>query len=246
MDLAEKIGTTVYRHPWEISRASCVLDLARDLLAAGPLADIGSGDLYFADRLQDCAFADVVAVDSAYAVQKPPKMHGITAYSDISLLNRDLYGSVFLLDVLEHIEDDVEFLARVSELLMKKGSLFITVPAHPVLFSVHDAFLGHKRRYTRKAFIKILKSSGFVPEKIFYFYFSLAVVRFLEVLAVRFGLKSLSKQAVSRWRYPASSFVTALLVSLLNMDFKICLMLSRIGLHLPGLTLCAICKKTSL
>jgi 2-polyprenyl-3-methyl-5-hydroxy-6-metoxy-1,4-benzoquinol methylase len=54
-----------------------------------------------------------------------------------------------LLDVLEHIDDDVGALRAAVELLRPGGLLLVTVPALPWLWSAHDVSVHHKRRYTK-------------------------------------------------------------------------------------------------
>ncbi len=72
------------------------------------------------------------------------------------------------MDVLEHIEDEKGALKQWSESLDKGGLLFITVPAFMSLWSYHDEFLEHKRRYTKKELINVLKEAGFEPVKVSY------------------------------------------------------------------------------
>ncbi len=54
---------------------------------------------------------------------------------------------VTLLDVLEHIDDDREFLARLVARLEAPTTIVVTVPASPRLWSQWDVALGHVRRY---------------------------------------------------------------------------------------------------
>ncbi len=56
-------------------------------------------------------------------------------------------SAVLLMDVLEHVEDDFEFLSRVLALLEPGAHVLITVPAEAALWSQHDESFGHWRRY---------------------------------------------------------------------------------------------------
>lgn len=62
------------------------------------------------------------------------------------------FDVIFLADVLEHVADDYAFLRDVVANMTQGATLLITVPAHPWLWSPHDAALGHYRRYTPAAF----------------------------------------------------------------------------------------------
>jgi SAM-dependent methyltransferase len=57
------------------------------------------------------------------------------------------YDAILYIDVLEHIEDDVEELARATTLLKDGGHLVVLAPAHQSLFSEFDRAIGHFRRY---------------------------------------------------------------------------------------------------
>ncbi|MCK2087413.1 class I SAM-dependent methyltransferase [Thauera aromatica] len=55
---------------------------------------------------------------------------------------------VLLMDVLEHVDDDVDFLELYAEKVPTGARFLISVPAFYFLWSSHDIFLEHKRRYT--------------------------------------------------------------------------------------------------
>jgi 2-polyprenyl-3-methyl-5-hydroxy-6-metoxy-1,4-benzoquinol methylase len=58
------------------------------------------------------------------------------------------FDIICLFDVLEHILDDRMALDWIDEHLAPGGMLFLTVPAHPFLWSRHDEVAHHHRRYT--------------------------------------------------------------------------------------------------
>jgi SAM-dependent methyltransferase len=74
-----------------------------------------------------------------------------------------------LFDVLEHIDDDVAVLEHLYGLLRPSGILFLTVPAHPALWSDFDKEAGHRRRYTRKILEGKLLRAGFTVDYITHF-----------------------------------------------------------------------------
>lgn len=73
---------------------------------------------------------------------------------------KDKFDLICMFDVLEHIEEDVETLARIKDLLAKHGTLFITVPAYQWMWSKHDDHLFHKRRYTAPSLRDEAKATG--------------------------------------------------------------------------------------
>jgi SAM-dependent methyltransferase len=60
------------------------------------------------------------------------------------------FDLVAALDVLEHVEDDVEAARALIELVRPGGWLLVTVPAHQALWGSHDRRLHHMRRYGRR------------------------------------------------------------------------------------------------
>ncbi len=73
---------------------------------------------------------------------------------------------VAALDVLEHIEDDVNALREFWRVLIGGGVLVLTVPAFKWLWSGHDIALRHFRRYARAEIERKLVAVGFEIEKL--------------------------------------------------------------------------------
>lgn len=74
------------------------------------------------------------------------------------------FDFISCLDVLEHIDDDFRAARELHRLLHPAGTLLITVPAYPHLWSSHDLNAGHRRRYTRDSLVRLLVSAGFRVE----------------------------------------------------------------------------------
>lgn len=66
-----------------------------------------------------------------------------------------------MLNVLEHIEDDVGALQKAFNLLKPGGTLIIEVPAGPYLYDAYDAELHHFRRYAASELQHKLIQVGF-------------------------------------------------------------------------------------
>ncbi len=82
------------------------------------------------------------------------------------------WDGIVCINVLEHIEDDLDELKHYNMLLKNNnGNLCLFVPARKELYSEIDAYFGHYRRYTRKELKNKLNQSGFNIVKIHYFNF---------------------------------------------------------------------------
>ena len=87
-------------------------------------------------------------------------------------------GSVdrlFLLDVAEHVSEDERVFAEVRRVLAPGGLAVVHVPAHPRLWSPHDAAMHHVRRYTRRALEDRIEAAGLVPVVLTYTFGGLLV-----------------------------------------------------------------------
>lgn len=79
------------------------------------------------------------------------------------------YDLIAMLDVLEHIDDDVASLTTLGGCLGQQGRLLVTVPAVPGLWSNHDVLHHHKRRYTRDGLASVCAQAGLQIDDIGYF-----------------------------------------------------------------------------
>ncbi len=148
-----------------------------DLLAATVKAfgarrvvDVGAGSGVFARLLlerTDCQ--EATCVDPAYEAD-----HDETVNGKILRFRRGYEGQDFdlilLMDVLEHVDDDVALLSDVVTSVRPGTPVFITVPAFAFLWSAHDVFLDHRRRYTSAMLAKTMTSARVNVDRIRYFY----------------------------------------------------------------------------
>lgn len=79
------------------------------------------------------------------------------------------YDCIFLLNVLEHLEDESYAIQNLNFLLKANGTLVILVPAYNFLYSTLDKELNHFRRYTTKNLAAVLQKEQFIVAKSFYF-----------------------------------------------------------------------------
>lgn len=68
--------------------------------------------------------------------------------------------TVVMINVLEHIEDDLAVLNAIRNALRPDGRLVVFVPAMMFLFSKLDSFYGHFRRYQRPGLARLMEDAG--------------------------------------------------------------------------------------
>jgi 2-polyprenyl-3-methyl-5-hydroxy-6-metoxy-1,4-benzoquinol methylase len=82
---------------------------------------------------------------------------------------QELFDSVICLNVVEHLEDDVNALRNIRASLQKNGRAIVLVPNGPGLYGSLDRVLGHYRRYTKKRLTDVAERAGFRVEKVLKF-----------------------------------------------------------------------------
>jgi len=74
---------------------------------------------------------------------------------------KEKFDTIFLLNVIEHIKDDLVAIKNCKYLLKKDGHVVLLAPAYSWLYSSFDKQLGHFRRYSLKSLKELLKKNEF-------------------------------------------------------------------------------------
>ena len=78
------------------------------------------------------------------------------------------HSAAVMLNVLEHVADDVAALRSVAGLVRPGGAVVVFVPAFPGAMSRFDRLIGHYRRYTRRSLAAALTAAGLRTERLHY------------------------------------------------------------------------------
>ncbi len=159
MDFAENY------HRW-------ILDIFRPFLGRR-LVEVGAGTGSFSNLLLETQPESLSLIEPSEMyealVKNIPSDAGPTAISH----HRNIFTSVandikptrpdtlLYVNVLEHIENDVDELRAVHRTLSTGGRLCIFVPSLPFLLSDFDRRIGHFRRYERKDLLRKCEDAGF-------------------------------------------------------------------------------------
>lgn len=154
------------------------------------LLDIGAGSALFSkELLKRKVIAKSIAVDTGYQTEYIDTSLGI---SYCHSANFSGHTHFLLTDVLEHIEDDFNFLRDVT-LQADTGSVFIvTVPALMNLWSGHDVYLKHFRRYTKSNLKSLVEKSGLKVISVRYTYSTIYPIAYLQRKLL--GFKEINSQ----------------------------------------------------
>lgn len=245
------------RHPWELARFEVVFSIIskhiekleeKELL----IYDIGCGDTFFSEMLsQRLPKCRIFAVDTAFTAEmlefysQKYQNSNIRVFPNVEQISiNEKADLVLLLDVIEHIEDDITFLAwlRNCQNLSDDCKIAITVPAFQSLFTSHDVFLKHYRRYNNSLLTKNIRTAGFEIEDKGYFFTTLVFPRLLKTLIEKLQKpKKINEKGVGNWK--GSNSMASLIKNILYLDYKISSFVNKIGIKVPGLSNYAICKK---
>ena len=248
MDLSErKSSSSTTRHPWEVARADFFLRLLErhDLLErAADWLDAGAGDAWFARRLRRHlpAAATITCWDANYASGDIELLRELDTNPEyVAERPARRFDRILMLDLLEHVEDDVAFVAAsVRDLLHDDGFVVVSVPAYQSLSSAHDRTLHHHRRYSPASCRGLLERAGLAVISAGGLFLSLLPARIGQHLVERVRPATVSSSGVGEWS--GGSVRTKALTRILMVDGRLSLALGEHGLAIPGLSYWALCR----
>lgn len=82
---------------------------------------------------------------------------------------KDRFDCILMLDILEHLDDDLVALKATVPLLAPSGIMVVTVPAYQWLYAPRDTCHHHRRRYSRPQLRALMEGAGFSIELISYY-----------------------------------------------------------------------------
>jgi len=171
MDLKETeiLGDQIERHWYYVAKSAAMLQFLKGV-PIRRILDVGAGSGFFAKQLLGSSDAEeAVCVDPGYVDEHDERHNGkpLRFRREVITSSADL---VLMMDVLEHVDDDRALLANYVAVTPKHASFLITVPAFRWLWSEHDVFLGHRRRYTLSEVEGMLPQVRLVRQRSSYFF----------------------------------------------------------------------------
>lgn len=243
MDLKEADKGNPQRHPWETARLRALRNILSPTFLEGmKILDIGCGDGFVVKHLfRGIGKREITAVDTNLSDEWISQLScadtGITFQRDMP--GQGSFDTALLLDVLEHVEDDRSLLRDIaSRYLSTQGIVMITVPAFQSIYSEHDAFLGHYRRYSLQQLVQLVTACGLEVRRSGYLFSSLLLPK----LVLYKLLKSRGcADGIGQWR--RGRWLTSLVERALDLDNMVLLAAGRLGIKIPGLTVWVLCEK---
>ena len=251
MDLLE-ITDNKNRHPWEIARKIIVSKLIDKTQKKNiKILDIGSGDAFLANSFtKRSKNYYTYCVDTEYTtelineIEDGFKNKNLKLHSTLNDVKVDKIDITTLLDVIEHVPVDIDFLnGIISKPYINNTTHFIiTVPAYNTLVSEHDELLKHYRRYNLKSLKQTVNKCNLDVIDGGYFFTILILPRLVQILLKKINIKKGKKNStLGTWK--GGKLITTIIKSILLLDYKINRCIKVLGINLPGLSCYVICKK---
>ncbi|HTG39584.1 class I SAM-dependent methyltransferase [Sphingomonas sp.] len=153
-------------HWWYRARREILTDyLTREarLPKGARILEIGCGTGHNLPMLARFGEVDAIEIDEAargFASERLGKPVGTAPLPELTGVPRNSYDLIAVLDVVEHVEDDVAALRGMADVLKPGGAILVTVPAHPWMWSAHDVVNHHHRRYSKGSLDKAIRDAG--------------------------------------------------------------------------------------
>jgi hypothetical protein len=167
---------------WFKHRNNCIIAGVKTYSPTETFFDIGGGNGYVAKGLEENNIRTVLiepGLEGALNAKGRGLENIICSTFEDAGIKPNSCKSIGLFDVVEHIEDDTQFMKSINSILSDNGFVYITVPAYKLLWSKEDDASGHFRRYTIKQISSTLKNSNFEIEYASYIFSILPIPVFL-------------------------------------------------------------------
>ncbi len=215
MDLKEQkaINGDPADHWYYISKGRAI----KSLLGRRPikkLLDVGAGSGVFSKMLTAEGRADhATCVDPGYEADfvGGRRTDRIDFVRNVETVEAD---TVLMIDVIEHVDDDVALIRDYADRAPTGTRFLISVPAFQFLWSSHDEFLDHRRRYNLNNLRRSVESAGLEPVQMRYFFGLL----FPAAAAMRLVDKKQDPEDAASQLKPAPSWLNASLVAVHDLE----------------------------
>jgi hypothetical protein len=174
MDVKEQdiLGERIATHWYYVAKGNALLQFLGGCAAREAL-DVGAGSGFFSRTLLSAGRCEAATcVDIAYESDRT-ELHCGRPIAFLRSLDRVTQDLILMMDVIEHVDDDVGLVRSYADRMPPGALVLVTVPAFQALWSGHDVFLEHRRRYTMAGLCRTLEQAGLEVMRCRYFFCAL-------------------------------------------------------------------------
>ncbi len=197
MDLRELQNQKDFNDHWYYVSKARAIRVLLNRIEFRSILDVGAGSGILSKLLlETTAATEACCVDTGYIEESEEFFLGKRILRT-KAIDRSDAELVLLLDVLEHVRDDISFVREYAGKVSPGTQFVISAPAYQSLFSTHDVFLGHYRRYTASSLEACIRAGGLtILRTRFFFLFILPTVACMRLIS-RLRMKATKSEAVS-------------------------------------------------
>ena len=208
-------------HFWMQWRFCTLKKILRKIdLIGKPMLEIGCGNGIFISQMEKEGYTIDGCDLNINALKLVKKGEGRLFLYNIFEKNSELvhkYNCIFLMDVIEHIDNDFLFVKTATEYAYNDGYVVINVPAYNYLFSKYDNEAGHLRRYNKKQIKDLFNNCNISLFYIGYWGFLLIPVALLRKIYLGLFPKNIIKNGFK----PPNKFVNKILKCLMYIELSL-------------------------
>lgn len=177
--MEKELYTKIYQiektHWWYVGRRTIIFDWFFRVLGKNlesKILDVGCGTGYNIEFLKGQGYIDVYGLDFAPEALEFCSSRGLQMVTCGNLAElpyaSETFDMITALDIIEHLDDDLQGLAELKRILKPGGKLVIFVPALMFLWSLQDDVSHHRRRYNAQELQTKVRQVGLEIDKLTY------------------------------------------------------------------------------
>lgn len=144
--------------------------------------DLGCSGNSFLDLFDDKLHKSYLDIASLPLKRYIQKLNSHPLCGDITRLpyRDNSFDFISVLDVLEHIKEDIKAVSEINRIVKKGGIVVITVPHRTKYYTYQDKLIGHYRRYEIEDIINLFQGFDFKLIRYFGVYGQIMKISFIQ------------------------------------------------------------------
>ena len=162
-------------HWWHKSERNILLSLFSIYSKKGLLLNAGCGTgitSSFLKKQTKVVNIDISEKAIKYSLKRNNTNHIICDCSKLSFKD-NIFDTIIADNVIEHVDNDFSVITEFERTLKRDGVIILSVPTYNFLWTLHDKFAHHKRRYNKDMLMELVKNSNLKIVRVFYWNFIL-------------------------------------------------------------------------